>query len=215
MKQIDEQRYLWLFRVFGLFLVISIFLNFVLLVAFSKISPDAKRELFFVSSQNGNIENLYITKTNNQSFSISQDSIGYEIAKNYISEYIIDRESLYSDKIKMANTFGVDGNIFFLSSKDVYEKFISSPEYTSFLLNKEKVVKVVNIEKLDYQPKSNKWIAEISVKTTTPLGINPEITTKKILITCNFMTKSTIKNKKNKWINPLGFEITGYEYLKN
>ncbi len=215
MKQIEEQRYLWLFRVFGLFLVISIFLNIILLIAFSKISPDAKRELFFVSSQNGNIENLYITKTNNQSFSISQNSIGYEIAKNYISEYIVDRESLFSDRAKMADVFGINGNIFFLSSKSVYEQFLKSEEYISALLNKDKVVKTVNIEKLDYQPNSKKWIAEISVKTTNSLGVNPVITTKKISITCNFVTKSVMKNAKNKWINPLGFEITGYEYLKN
>ena len=215
MKQIEEQRYLWLFRVFGLFLVISIFLNIILLIAFSKISPDAKRELFFVSSVNGDIESLYITKTNNQSFSISQDSIGYEIAKNYISEYIIDRESLYSDRIKMANIFGVEGKIFFLSSRSVYEDFLKSEDYLSALLNKNKNVKVVNIERLDYQPNSKKWIAEISVKTTNSLGVNPEITTKKIAITCGFSTKSVMKNAKNKWINPLGFEITGYEYLKN
>lgn len=215
MKQIEEQRYLWLFRVFGLFLVISIFLNIILLIAFSKISPDAKRELFFVSSINGDIESLYITKNNNQSFSISQDSIGYEIAKNYISEYIIDRESLYSDRIKMANIFGVEGKIFFLSSRAVYENFLKSEEYTSSLLNRNKNVKVVNIERLDYQPNSKKWIAEISVKTTNSLGVNPEITTKKISITCDFSTKSVMKNAKNKWINPLGFEITGYEYLKN
>ena len=215
MKQIDEQRYLWLFRVFGLFLVISIFLNIVLLIAFSKISPDAKRELFFVSSQNGNIENLYITKTNNIPLSISQGNVGYEIAKSYISEYIIDRESLFSDRTKMSNIFGLEGNIFALSSKSVYEEFLRSSEYSSALLNKNKDVKVVNVEKLDYQPNSKKWIAEISVKTTNSLGINPEITTKKISITCNFSTKSVMKNAKNKWVNPLGFEITGYQYLKN
>ena len=215
MREIDEQRYLWLFRIFGLFLVISIFLNIVLLVAFQKISPEPKRELFFVSSQNGNIENIYVSKNNSQPFDISQDSVGYEIAKNYISEYIIDRESLYSDRSKMASIFGISGNLFFLSSKPVYERFISSEEYKRAILNKNKEVKVVNIEKLDYQPKSKKWIAEISVKTTNALGINPEITTKKILITCNFTTKDVIKNTKNMWINPLGFEITNYEYLKN
>ncbi|MBR1544959.1 MAG: hypothetical protein IJ638_03385, partial [Alphaproteobacteria bacterium] len=187
----------------------------VLLVAFQKISPEPKRELFFVSSQNGNIENIYVSKNNSQPFDISQDSVGYEIAKNYISEYIIDRESLYSDRSKMASIFGISGNLFFLSSKPVYERFISSEEYKSAILNKNKEVKVVNIEKLDYQPKSKKWIAEISVKTTNALGINPEITTKKILITCNFTTKDVIKNTKNMWINPLGFEITNYEYLKN
>ena len=215
MKQIDEQRYLWLFRIFGLFLIISIFLNIVLLVAFSKISPEPKRELFFVSSQNGSIDDLYITKTNDQSFKISQDSVGYEIAKNYIYEYIISRESLYSDRIKMSEIFGLDGKIYYLSTRDVYESFISSPEYKSALLNKDKEVKVVNVTKLDYQPKSKKWIAEISVKTINSFGINPEIKTKTISINCDFSTKSVIKNTKNKWINPLGFEVTSYEYLKN
>ncbi|MCR5506748.1 MAG: type IV secretion system protein [bacterium] len=215
MREIDEQRYLWLFRIFGIFLVISIFLNIVLLVAFSKISPEPKRELFFVSSQNGNVENVYITKTNNQSFDISQDSVGYEIAKSYISEYIVERESLYSDRVKMSELFGLNGNLYFLSSKSVYEKFISSEEYRTALINKNKEVKVVNIEKLDYQPKSNKWIAEISIKTTNILGVNPEITTKIISITCDFTTKPVVKNAKNMWINPLGFEITSYEYVKN
>ena len=215
MKQIDEQRYLWLFRIFGLFLIISIFLNIVLLIAFSKISPEPKRELFFISSQNGNIEDLYIKKTNDQYFGISQDSIGYEIAKNYIYEYIIDRESVYSDRIKMSEIFGLDGKIYFFSAKNVYEDFISSQEYKSALLNKNKEVKVVNITKLDYQPKSKKWIAEISIKTINSFGVNPEIKTKTISITCDFSTKSVIKNAKNKWINPLGFEVTNYEYLRN
>ncbi len=214
MKQIDEQRYLWLFRIFGLFLVISIFLNAVLLIAFSKISPDPKRELFFVSSQNGNIEDLYVTKTNNQAFKISQDSIGYEIAKSYIYEYIVNRESLYDDRIKMSEIFGLNGNIYFFSAKKVYENFISSNEYKDALLNKNKESKVISITKLDYQPKSNKWIAEISVKTIDSFGVNPEVTTKTISITCDFSTKSVVKNAKNKWINPLGFEVTSYEYLK-
>ena len=214
MKQIDEQRYLWLFRIFGLFLVISIFLNVVLLIAFSKISPTPKRELFFVSSQNGDVENLYITKTNDQAFAIAQGSVGYEIAKDYISNYIIDRESVYSDRSKMANIFGVDGNIYYFSSKSVYEKFLSSAEYRFALLNPDKKVKVVNVEKIDYQPKSKKWVVDISVKSTNLFGTDPEITTKKIVITCKFSGESKLKSTKNKWINPLGFEITGYEYLK-
>ncbi|MBP3616286.1 MAG: hypothetical protein IJ473_03575 [Alphaproteobacteria bacterium] len=214
MKQIDEQRYLWLFRVFGLFLVISIFLNIILLIAFSKIAPEPKKELFFVSSQIGNIENLYVRKTKNP-FEISQNSDGYELAKNYISEYIVNRESLYSDRIKMSDIFGIHGPIYYLSSKSVYEKFISSDEYKNALLNKNKEVKIVNIERIEYQPQSNKWVAKITVKTTNSLGINPEIATKQLSITCKFSSKSFTKNSKNKWINPLGFEITGYEYLKN
>ena len=81
--------------------------------------------------------------------------------------------------------------------------------------HKNKEVKIVNIERIEYQPQSNKWVAKTTVKTTNSLGINPEIATKQLSITCKFSSKSFTKNSKNKWINPLGFEITGYEYLKN
>lgn len=213
MRKLDEQRYLWLFRVFGIFLVISIFLNIILYTSFEKISPTVKREAFFVLSQNDDADTIYITKTLDN-FEIEQNSIGYNIAKSYISEYIIDRESLYLSRKRMQDIWGTESSLFFFSSKKVYEDFINSEHYRTYLVNKNKEVIIANLKTPpQYQPKSKEWSATVELKITDVNGLNPRFETKNIRLKADFIKGNRKLNIKNEWKNPLGFEITEYQYV--
>ena len=213
MRKLDEQRYLWLFRVFGIFLVISIFLNMILYIAFEKISPTLKKEVFFISSEGDEVDTIYITNTN-KNFEINQGNIGYEIAKNYISQYIIDRESLFSSREEMQQLWGLDGNIYSFSSKKVYEDFIKSSNYQKFLINKDKEVIITTIDDIEYQNKSKKWIAKINLKVKDVKGLLLREEIKNIEIIADFINKNRKLLPSTEWKNPLGFQITKYEYIK-
>ncbi len=213
MRKLDEQRYLWLFRVFGIFLVISIFLNMILYIAFEKISPTLKKEVFFISSEGDEVDTIYITNTN-KNFEINQGNVGYEIAKNYISQYIIDRESLFSSREEMQQLWGLDGNIYSFSSKKVYEDFIKSSNYQKFLINKDKEVIITTIDDIEYQNKSKKWIAKINLKIKDVKGLLLREEIKNIEIIADFINKNRKLLPSTEWKNPLGFQITKYEYIK-
>ncbi len=213
MRKLDEQRYLWLFRVFGIFLVISIFFNIILYLSFDKISPTVKREAFFVSSENDNTDVIYVTKTLDN-FEIEQNSVGYSIAQSYISQYIIDRESLFSSRKKMQDLWGTRSNLFFFSSRKLYENFINSDYYKTYLINKDKKIIIANLKSLPlYQPKSKEWTAVVELKITDFNGLNPIFETKNIRIKADFIKKNRKLNLENEWKNPLGFEITEYQYV--
>ena len=215
MKQLDEQRYFWLFRVLGIFLVISIFLNITLLASFEKISPTVKKEVFFVSSGNENIESLYITNTDSN-YEIALGNVGYEIAKNYISSYIIDRETIYSDLNLIEENWWLDSQVFYLSSKDVYNEFMKSQIYQNTVSSniRNKIVSVKSCD-VEYQPTSKKWIANIVLKISDATGLNSYEEQRKIIVYARFLTSDNIKKTfAKKWVNPLGFEIYKYEYEK-
>ncbi len=216
LRQIEEQRYLWLFRAFCILFIVSVITNIVLISTYDKISPSAKREAFFVSSETGNIDALYVDRTKNDNFSISQNSTGYEIAKSYILSYIIDRESVFANPSTMQNLWGVNGFVYNFSSSDVYKDFINSNYYRSSIVNRDKKVISANIseQNLQYQPNTNVWIATVDIKTTNSDGTNPTFSSKEIKVSCDFTVGKDKIDLKNKWINPLGFKITSYEYLK-
>ena len=130
MKKIDEQRYLWLLRIFGIFIALSIILNIVLIFSLNKIAPQTKWEAFFVEAQDKNIETLYIQRASN--LNISQNSVGYQIAKSYIIQYIIERESLYTNPVKMRQLWGIDSNLFFMSTENTYKSFYTSSDNNRF-----------------------------------------------------------------------------------
>lgn len=214
MKKIDEQRYLWLLRVFGIFMVLSLILNLILLFSFNKISPQTKWEAFFVEAQDDNIENLYIQRTSN--LNIYQNSIGSQIAKTYITQYIIERESLYTNPIIMKNLWGPESNLFFLSSENVYKDFYNSPDFRNGFLNPSKQIITVSVNPDDIQYHSglNLWEAFITLNITDQFGLNKKTEVKKIQIKAKFLETPYKKNAKAMWKNPLGFVIEEYKYIK-
>ena len=210
MRQIDEQRYLWLFRVFCILFVLSVVANFTLLLTFFEISPEPKREAFFVSAQSDTPKEFFIQRSIR--YGMSRNDIGYGIAEAYISDYVVNRESVYSDGALMQKMWGYNGPVYYYSTKDVYNAFVKSSEYRNSLINKDKLVVSVDIKKITYQPQSREWIVDVSLKTTNTLGLDASVTTKKIRITADFITGKE-KLNKNKWENPLGFKITSYQYV--
>jgi type IV secretory pathway component VirB8 len=214
LKKIDEQRYLWILRVFGIFIALSLILNIVLLSSFNKISPTTKWEAFFVESQDKNIDNLYIQRSSD--LNISQNSVGYQIAKTYIIQYIIERETLYTNSSIMKNLWGIDSNLFFMSSENTYKTFYTSPEFKNGLLNpkKEVITVSVNPDNIQYHSKSNIWEAIVTTHITDEFGLNKRSEVKKIQIKAKFLETPYKKNSKSIWKNPLGFVIEEYIYIK-
>lgn len=211
MKQLDQQRYLWLLRVFIIFLIISIFTNIILFMSFEKISPIPKREVFFVNSRNASADVLYITDTNtNNQLNISQDTVGYEIAEKYISTYIINRETVYSNPDMMRKIWGKDGFVFYYSSKSVYDAFLNSPQYIEAVMPQEAQIVNVQIETIIYHSKSKEWKASILKQVMDIRGRELSTTKENITLKGDFSTSSLKRSSKNKWENPLGFEITEY-----
>lgn len=212
MKKIDEQRYLWILRVFGIFMVLSVILNLILIFSFNKIAPQTKWEAFFVESQDDNIDTVYIQRASN--LNISQNSIGSQIAKTYIIEYIIDRESLYLNPIRMKNLWGPDSNIFFLSSEQVYRDFYNSRDFKNGILNPNKQIITVSVNPDDVQYHStlNLWEAFATLTITDQFGLNKKSEIRKIQIKAKFLQTPYKKNSKSMWKNPLGFVIEEYKY---
>ena len=213
MRALDEQRYLWLFRAFVILLVISIFTNIVLLSAFNQISPTPKKEAFFISTLNDKIEKVYITRKPSTYFNIEQDNLGYEIAKNYINEYITARESLYNDQNFIKQLIGERGIIYNFSTSDIYDNFISAPLYKLIISKNKSVLKNINIKSLDYQPNAKHWIANIEINTTNKKGITSSVSEQRLKIVADFKYYNEKRTSLNKWINPLNFRITKYEYI--
>ncbi len=213
MKKIDEQRYLWILRVFGIFMVLSVILNLILIFSFNKIAPQTKWEAFFVESQDDNIDTVYIQRASN--LNISQNSIGSQIAKTYIIEYIIDRESLYLNPIRMKNLWGPDSNIFFLSSEQIYRDFYNSRNFKNGILNPNKQIITVSVNPDDVQYHStlNLWEAFATLTITDQFGLNKKSEIRKIQIKAKFLQTPYKKNSKSMWKNPLGFVIEEYKYM--
>ena len=214
MKKIDEQRYLWLLRVFIIFMVLSLILNLILLFSFDKIAPQTKWEAFFVEAQDDNIESLYIQRSSD--LSIYQNSIGNQIAKTYITQYVIERESLYTNPVKMRQIWGPDSNLFFLSSENVYKDFYNSPYFKHGLLNPEKQIITVSInpDDVQYHTELNLWEIFATLNITDQFGLNKKTEIKKIQIKAKFLQTPYKKNSKAMWKNPLGFVIEEYKYIK-
>ncbi|MBD5398176.1 hypothetical protein HDR60_01560 [bacterium] len=195
-------------------MVLSLILNLILLFSFNKISPQTKWEAFFVEAQDDNIENLYIQRTSN--LNIYQNSIGSQIAKTYITQYIIERESLYTNPIIMKNLWGPESNLFFLSSENVYKDFYNSPDFRNGFLNPSKQIITVSVNPDDIQYHSglNLWEAFITLNITDQFGLNKKTEVKKIQIKAKFLETPYKKNAKAMWKNPLGFVIEEYKYIK-
>lgn len=213
MKKIDEQRYLWILRVFGIFMVLSVILNLILIFSFNKIAPQTKWEAFFVESQDDNIDTVYIQRASN--LNISQNSLGSQIAKTYIIEYIIDRESLYLNPIRMKNLWGPESNIFFLSSEQVYRDFYNSRNFKNGILNPNKQIITVSVNPDDVQYHStlNLWEAFATLTITDQFGLNKKSEIRKIQIKAKFLQTPYKKDSKSMWKNPLGFVIEEYKYM--
>ena len=212
MRDLDKQRYLWVLRILLILFVISVISNLILFIAFSGISPVPKNELFFVSAGNNKITDIYVKRPNNIRYNIDQDSLGFFVSKQYIIDYIIERESLFTDKVLMNKKFNETSFIYNFSTAKVYNEFTSSNEYKEKILN-ENNVKIVSIKNIEYQPKSKNWIIITEIKTTDSNGLNPIVQNKKIKITARFENGIEKISLHNKGVNPLGFKITSYEYM--
>ena len=195
--------------------MISVVANFVLLFAYSTISPEPKREAFFVDAQSGKPQEFYVLRTNSPEFEIKQGSIGYNIAEAYIVDYIVNRESVFSDSVIMQKMWGFRGPVYYYSTRNVYNAFVRSSEYRDALVNLDKYIVSVDVEKPQYQPESKNWIVDVNVKTTNRIGLNPIMTKKKIRIKAEFLHDDKKLNNANMWENPLGFKITSYEYIRS
>ncbi len=194
-------------------LVISIISNFILFIAFVGISPVPKSELFFVSANNNKITDIYVKRGLSNKYNIAQDSLGFEISKQYIIDYIIERESLFTDKILMNKKYNETSIVYNFSIPKVYNEFVSSYEYKEKIKNEKDLVKTALVKNIEYQPKSKNWICLIEIKTTDSFGLNPTYQNKKIKITAEFIHEVEKIKLENKGINPLGFKITSYEYM--
>ncbi len=213
MKQLDEQRYLWLLRAFIIFLIISVFLNLILYMSFDKISPQPKREVFFINAENIDADIIYVTDINtNNRLAISQNSPGGEIAKDYISSYVINRESVYSNVQAMENLWGKNSMLAFFSSPAVYQDFLKSSEYAYGISGLSGTVSSAKIANIVYQTQSKQWDVSVIIQTTDVNGLNPRLVTKNIIVKGDFMKEPLKRNSKNKWENPLAFLITEYKY---
>lgn len=213
MRNLDEQRYLWILRILLILFVISVVSNFILFIAFVGISPVPKSELFFVSAGNNNITDIYVKRGLSKRFDIYQDSLGFEISKQYISDYIIERESLFTDKILMSKKYDETGMIYNFSVPKVYNEFVNSSEYLEKIKNEKQLVKTITIKNIEFQPKSKTWISMVEIKTTDSFGLNATYQNKKIKITAGFLNGVEKISLHNKGINPLGFKIISYEYM--
>ncbi len=213
MKQIDDQRYLWLLRVFSIFMVLTIILNIILLYTLDKISPQTKWEAFLIQSENDNIETLYVQRSSN--LSIKQNSVGYQIARAYILDYIIERESLYTNYEKMMSLWGIDSNLYYMSSEEVYNEFYNSPAFKNGLSNptKEIISVSINQDDIQYLSSLNTWEAIATLNISDITGLNKRSQIKKIEIKADFEKSPYKKDAKSMWKNPLGFKITQYKYI--
>lgn len=214
MKQIDERRYLWLLRVFALFITLSIMLNVVLIVSFEKIAPKTKWEAFFVQAGREDIQTLYIKRSSD--LNIYQNSVGQSIAKIYITQYVIDRETLFVNPVNTRNLLGLDSNVFFLSSEKLYKEFYNSEAFKMAMQNPKKEIITVSIAKDDiqYHSKPNEWEVFATLNITDKNGLNKRTEVKKIKIKANFLEAPIKKTINLMWKNPLGFVITEYDYVK-
>ena len=213
MKHIDEQRYLWLFRAFSVLLVLSVVANIVLLSAYLAIAPEPKQEAFFVDVQTGTAKEFYVQRPKSAQLNIAIGSVGYEIAEAYIADYVVNRESVYSDGMLMQKLWGFNGPVYYYSSKDVYSAFVRSVEYRNSLINRDRYVVSVEVGTPQYQPQAKLWVVDATLKTTDKSNGTIETKNKRIQITADYMQGEEKLNSADMWNNPLGFRVTSYKYL--
>lgn len=194
--------------------VISVISNLILFIAFVGISPVPKSELFFVSATGNKITDIHVKRVMSNRYNIDQDSLGFEISKQYIVNYITERESLFTDKILMNKKYDETSMIYNFSIPKVYNEFMGSKEYLENLQNEKKLVKTVTIKNIEYQPKSKIWICMVEIKSTDSFGLNPIYQNKKIKITAGFMIGVEKIKLENRGVNPLGFKIISYDYIE-
>jgi len=207
LKKIDEQRYLWLCRAQGLFLVMSAAVLCILFIAYDKISPGVKYEAFLVTG-NPRIESVKVERAPKQ---LSQGSVLEVVAKNLAAKYIAARESIFLDRAAAIDAIGRDSDFFYMSSDEEYKRFIESPEYAARLNNpsRRSVRAQAAAADIKYMPKSNIFEAPVTLAATDADGVKTTRAAKAEL-TVEFTGGTSLRAGPGAWRNPLGFTVLKY-----
>jgi type IV secretory pathway component VirB8 len=214
LKQIDEQRYLWCLRAFGVFIALSAALNIVLLASFSRIAPKDKLEAFLVQTADDGKQTIYVRNAKN--LALRQDSLGQRLARDFIIKYIVDRESRFLDTAKNEALAGPNSDVFYMSSPETYKAFAGGEAYRAHIFNPARQVATVSVNKdeVQYSSRSGTWEAKFSATTMDANGMNRKTERKTAEIEAKFDTMAITRGGRARWRNPLGFTIVKYEIRK-
>lgn len=211
MKTIDEQRYLWLLRAFGVLASLLIALNMVLILTFSRIAPQDKMEAFFVQTGDESRQAIYMQRAAN--LEVRQDSLGLRIARNMIRKYIVDRESVSLERARAETLAGPDSDVYYMSAPELYREFASGEEYRARILNPARLVASVSVkdDDVNYMSRLGTWEAKFALTTMDANGMNRKTEQKTAKIEAAFDASAMTRSGRESWRNPLGFKILKYE----
>ena len=115
----------------------------------------------------------------------------------------------------MRQLWGIDSNLFFMSTENTYKSFYTSSDFKNGILNpnKEIITVSINPDDIQYHSKLNLWEALATLNITDEYGLNKRTEIKKIQIKAKFLETPYKKNTKSMWKNPLGFVIEEYKYI--
>jgi type IV secretory pathway component VirB8 len=214
LKKIDEQRYLWLLRAFGVFAALLVILNIVLLSAFDRIAPQNKIEAFFIQTLDDDKQTIYVQRAAQPE--MRQDSLGQRIAKGMIIKYISDRETTLLESSKMHELAGPESDLFYASSPEVWKEFSSSEAYKAHMLNPSRQIATVEInpDAVQYMSTLGTWEAVFTLTTMDANGVNRKSEPRIAEIAVQFAPNSINRSGRARWRNPLGFTVIKYETRK-
>lgn len=209
-----EKRFLWIERILGIILMISLISNIVMIMAFLQLTPTVRTQPFYVVMRNYADHKLKINQEDITNY-IRTAEAKELILKNLVKKYVINRESFVPNDYEMNRKWGPESEIYYMSSNRVFKEFINWPIYKKGLENtKNKTRDVVLTEIVPY---NNGTLWEIKGKYIDQWEPTDKQETKDfkldIQVKLNPLNPDkTERTQNNKWKNPLGFYVEKYEH---
>lgn len=227
----EEEKFVWLARIFVILLSIGVISNLVLLWTFVSIVPNTKIQPLYIKTKDADNKNIFITKNLMQFANSLPDSErnlyntefeypGYYLAQNLIKKYVIDRETYYPNVDFVNEMWGQDSELFYMSEEKLYNNFINSPKTKSLMINAGKGVGNIITATLTEAPrladkletKAPEWLITITVIEKSPNGQIISSKVKNIKLKAVFNPNVLVRDLDSKSKNPLGFTV--YQYLE-
>ena len=198
-----ERRYLWTARAFAIVSAVALCVNLVLLVAIIHLMPLKRVEPFLLTFQNKDEQVVRIRP-------LSKDMAAEDIiSEAMIRQYVLLRNTMFSDIDEMTFRWGPDGPLRWMSSSQEYNRFSKTKNDWLARIKLEGLTREVRIESVVRN--QGIWLVYIVTRDMLPEAEEPVISRWRIRLSIKYFAQEQKEVKYiNRLKNPLGFAVDKY-----
>ena len=198
-----ERRYLWTARAFAIVSAVAFCVNLVLLLAIVHLMPLKRVEPFLLTFQN---KNEQVVKIRPLSKDMAAEDI---ISEAMIRQYVLLRNTMFSDIDEMTFRWGPEGPLRWMSSHQEYNRFSKTAKDWLARIKLEGLTREVRIESVVRN--QNIWLVYIVTRDMLPEAEEPAISRWRIRLSIKYFAQEQKEVKYiNRLKNPLGFAVDRY-----